>query len=114
MAMNRRGRAGRAAASWIGGNLSWIARWRWCQPLGVFLSALTASVSTLLLLPPIRAFAAVPIQCSPSTVSIAASRGWDGFTLGLKSDGTAWSWGYNAYGQLGNGLSWHTAPTPVP
>jgi alpha-tubulin suppressor-like RCC1 family protein len=28
-----------------------------------------------------------------------------GFTLILKSDGTVWSWGDNAYGQLGNGTT---------
>ncbi|SEC00569.1 S-layer homology domain-containing protein [Paenibacillus sp. GP183] len=26
-----------------------------------------------------------------------------GYTIGLKTDGTLWSWGYNKYGQLGNG-----------
>ena len=33
-------------------------------------------------------------------------------TLGLKSDGTAWSWGYNAYGALGDGTT-VDKPTPI-
>ena len=52
-------------------------------------------------------------QGSPAMVSsalpwIGISCGQDGFTnnnqhaLGLKSDGTAWSWGDNFYGELGN------------
>src|SRR5690606_20042481 len=35
-------------------------------------------------------------------------------TLALKSDGTVWSWGNNAYGQLGIGSNAnHTIPVPV-
>jgi len=41
-------------------------------------------------------------------VAIAAGRY---FTLALKSDGTVWAWGYNGYGQLGNGTF---TPTSVP
>ncbi len=31
---------------------------------------------------------------------------------GLKSDGSVWTWGYNVYGQIGNGSN-VTAPEPV-
>ena len=49
-------------------------------------------------------------QCSPTTVVDSMSSAVTGFTsvsggglhsLGLKSDGTVWSWGNNTYGQLG-------------
>jgi hypothetical protein len=38
---------------------------------------------------------------------------WEGYdSLALKSDGTVWAWGYNAYGQLGNG-TYTNSNTPV-
>jgi alpha-tubulin suppressor-like RCC1 family protein len=33
-------------------------------------------------------------------------------SLAVKSDGTVWSWGYNSYGQLGNGTTTQRA-SPV-
>ena len=38
------------------------------------------------------------------------------FSVGLKTDGTLWSWGYNGYGQLGTGTndsSAHATPVQV-
>jgi alpha-tubulin suppressor-like RCC1 family protein len=35
-------------------------------------------------------------------ISIAAG---NGHSLALKSDGTVWVWGYNAFGQLGDGTT---------
>ena len=32
-------------------------------------------------------------------------------SMGIKNDGTLWAWGYNGYGQLGDG-SYNTQPTP--
>jgi hypothetical protein len=29
------------------------------------------------------------------------------FSMALKSDGTVWTWGYNSYGELGNGITGH-------
>jgi alpha-tubulin suppressor-like RCC1 family protein len=34
-------------------------------------------------------------------------------SLGLATDGTVWSWGWNGYGQLGNGQM-SDAPNPTP
>jgi alpha-tubulin suppressor-like RCC1 family protein len=39
--------------------------------------------------------------------------GGEGFSLALLSDGTVRSWGYNAYGQLGDGTTTES-PTPAP
>ena len=32
----------------------------------------------------------------------------DDYSIGLKSDGTLWAWGFNFYGQLGNGTDTNT------
>jgi alpha-tubulin suppressor-like RCC1 family protein len=45
-----------------------------------------------------------------SVVAIAAGLG---HTLAIDSDGKAWAWGRNAFGQLGNG-STTNSPVPVP
>jgi alpha-tubulin suppressor-like RCC1 family protein len=42
-------------------------------------------------------------QCTYFTKVVPASLG--DFTLGIKSDGTLWAWGYNLYGQLGDGTT---------
>jgi alpha-tubulin suppressor-like RCC1 family protein len=44
----------------------------------------------------LSSFVVVNAQCW-KTVSAGG-----GFTLGIKTDGTLWGWGYNAYGQLGD------------
>lgn len=41
-----------------------------------------------------------------------ASGDYGGHSLALKSDGTVWSWGFNGYGQLGDGTTTNRA-TPV-
>ncbi len=43
-----------------------------------------------------------PIQIGNSSDWVSISAG-SGFAVGLKSNGTLWGWGYNLYGQLGNG-----------
>ncbi|MDF2192142.1 T9SS type A sorting domain-containing protein [Paraflavitalea sp. CAU 1676] len=42
-------------------------------------------------------------QCTYFTKVVPGSLG--DFTLGIKSDGTLWAWGHNAYGQLGDGTT---------
>jgi alpha-tubulin suppressor-like RCC1 family protein len=39
----------------------------------------------------------------PNLSGVTAVSGGSGYTLALKSDGTAWGWGNNGYGELGNG-----------
>ena len=53
----------------------------------------------------------VPFQVSGLGVVTAVSAG-DRFTAILKSDGTVWTWGYNAFGQLGDG-TYINRPSPV-
>ena len=42
-------------------------------------------------------------------VSISAGAA---FSVALKSDGTVWAWGFNGYGQLGDGTT-TSRPSPV-
>lgn len=42
-------------------------------------------------------------QCTYFTKVVPGSLG--DFTLGIKSDGSLWAWGYNQYGQLGDGTT---------
>ena len=46
-----------------------------------------------------------------SGVTQIAASGDD--TYALKSDGTVWAWGDNAYGQIGNSAAGHTQNTPI-
>src|SRR3990172_397840 len=48
-----------------------------------------------------------PVQVSGLTgaIAISASGNSDGHSLALKSDSTVWAWGYNWYGQLGDGTN---------
>ena len=50
-----------------------------------------------------------PVVGLSNVVAIAAS-GYESYAL--KADGTVWSWGYNAFGQLGNGTTQNSG-TPV-
>src|SRR5881628_2032757 len=45
-----------------------------------------------------------PVQVSGLTSVVAVAAGW-GHSVALKSDGTVWAWGYNGYGQLGDGTT---------
>lgn len=36
-----------------------------------------------------------------------------GCSVALKADGTVWTWGYNRYGELGNGNAWCSSSTPI-
>jgi len=47
-------------------------------------------------------YSAVPIKVMENVISVVSD---GGFTMIIKSDGSLWSWGYNKYGQLGNGTT---------
>ena len=76
-------------------------------------AALSLVLATLLLMPGITpAFAVSP---SGSTVSAPGRDRADAgyyFNVEIRSDGTLWAWGYNSYGQLGDG-TWVTKTKPV-
>ena len=56
----------------------------------------------------------IPVQVSGLTdVSAIAGAASHGHTIALKSDGTVWAWGFNQYGQLGNGATTYSQTTPV-
>ena len=57
----------------------------------------------------------VPVQVSfPGGTIIAAVACGRDHSLALKNDGTVWAWGYNYFGQLGNGtLADSTLPVQV-
>ena len=46
---------------------------------------------------------AVPLQVAALGTSVAQVAAGYGYTCARKTDGTLWCWGYNFYGQLGNG-----------
>ena len=53
------------------------------------------------------------VSTSPLTLNASLSAGWY-HSVAAKSDGTVWTWGYNAYGQLGNNTTTDSAvPVPV-
>jgi len=54
----------------------------------------------------------VPVQVSSLTGVIAIAAGAY-HSLALKNDGTVWAWGYNNYGQLGNGSNIFYSNVPV-
>jgi len=41
-----------------------------------------------------------------------ASAGYN-HTMAIKTDGTLWAWGYNSFGQLGDGTAWYLSPVLV-
>ena len=45
--------------------------------------------------------------------NIKAIAAGGGHSLALDNNGTVWAWGYNGYGQLGNGSSGASHPVPV-
>jgi len=46
-----------------------------------------------------------PVQVSGFSSGVAAIAAGSSHTVALKSDGSVWAWGYNMYGQLGNGTN---------
>ena len=48
----------------------------------------------------------------PGLTNVVSVSAGDSFTAVLKSDGTVWTWGYNTFGQLGNG-GFIDNPTPA-
>ena len=51
---------------------------------------------------------------SPDLTNVVALAGSNADSFALRSDGTVWAWGYNTYGDLGNGTTTHSyLPTPV-
>jgi alpha-tubulin suppressor-like RCC1 family protein len=54
----------------------------------------------------------LPVAAKGLAGVIAVATGYDGHSLALKSDGTVWSWGSNACGQLGDGTN-NNSNSPV-
>ncbi len=53
-----------------------------------------------------------PSASAPAAVAVAAGAY---HSLAARSDGTAWAWGDNGYGQLGDGTTTdRPLPTPIP
>ncbi|MDH5720563.1 MAG: DUF4215 domain-containing protein [Spirochaetia bacterium] len=46
-----------------------------------------------------------PVQIGIDTNWLSVSAGNGSHTMGIKTDGSLWGWGYNLYGQLGDGAS---------
>jgi alpha-tubulin suppressor-like RCC1 family protein len=53
-------------------------------------------------------------QLVPGLSGVTAVAAGDNHTCARKSDGAVACWGYNYYGQLGNGVSRNSSPAPVP
>ncbi|MEA2973891.1 MAG: hypothetical protein QOG82_2349 [Actinomycetota bacterium] len=52
---------------------------------------------------------------APALTSVTAVSGGFVHSLAIRKDGTAWAWGWNAYGQLGDGTTQQRVrPVPVP
>ncbi|MBC2727352.1 X2-like carbohydrate binding domain-containing protein [Desulfosporosinus sp.] len=68
----------------------------------------------------IKRLTPVPVKSPDGTgylTNIIAIAAGDAHSMALKSDGTVWTWGQNAFGQLGNGMyDWdmHSLPSQVP
>ena len=57
----------------------------------------------------------VPSGEKPPLTQVTAVSGGVGHSLALRADGTVWAWGWNGYGQLGDGTtSDRLRPVPVP
>jgi len=54
----------------------------------------------------------LPVQV-PGLANVKTVSAGDGFTAALKADGTVWTWGGNAFGQLGDG-TFNDRPSPAP
>ena len=54
----------------------------------------------------------VPVQGATGLMGVTAIAAGAWHSVALKSDGTVWAWGWNGYGQLGNG-SINPSLTPV-
>lgn len=55
----------------------------------------------------------VPVIGGHRFVQVSKSMG-NGFVIALKADGSAWGWGYNTYGELGDGTTLpKSSPVPV-
>jgi alpha-tubulin suppressor-like RCC1 family protein len=67
--------------------------------VGVALSVSFAIQSRVVM--PVEAYGAGSISIGHLTGVTAIAAGWSN-SVALKSDGTVWAWGYNAYGQLGD------------
>ena len=80
------------------------------KALGLFMSALVPALGLLAVLPPLTAFAAVSVRCS---VTPSAATGYN-HGLALGPDGTAWAWGTNYAGELGNGTQGNYSYDPTP
>ncbi len=53
-----------------------------------------------------------PVQVSGGLSGVIAVAGGYYHSVALENDGTVWAWGYNVYGQLGDGTNWDRT-TPV-
>jgi probable HAF family extracellular repeat protein len=52
-----------------------------------------------------RACSMAPVQVSGLRGAVAIAAGGYGHSIALESDGTVWAWGYNIFGQLGDGTN---------
>ncbi|MCY1041709.1 kelch-like protein [Corallococcus sp. bb12-1] len=104
------GTLGTATSSATTSEVFWIAPL--CVPPGTPPSV-TGTVTNALGLSTRFAFALQGgAPCTASTETLAAGYS---HSLALKQDGTAWAWGYNRYGQLGDGTTTnHPTPQQVP